>query len=86
MKRKASPIAKAILENNNVENMTDIQGLMKNLYKDIISILLESEMEETLGYSKLKELDKKYVEYKAPLKSWFDNWNELSTFSIIPKK
>lgn len=52
MKRKVSPIAKAILENNNVENMADIQGLMKNLYKDMISILLESEMEETLGYSK----------------------------------
>ncbi len=43
MKKKVNPIVKTILEDSSVENMADVQSLMKNLYKNMVFILLESE-------------------------------------------
>ncbi len=52
--------------------------------KELKEVYTASTLEE--GYSKLTELDSKYPEYKAPLKSWFDDWGELSKFYDYPQE
>lgn len=55
MSKKAkniNPLVKKIFEENDIENISDAQNIMKDMFKDMVSLMLESEMDETLGYSK----------------------------------
>ncbi|GLI54512.1 hypothetical protein PM10SUCC1_00270 [Propionigenium maris DSM 9537] len=55
MSRKAknvNPLVKKIFQENDIQNIADAQSLMKDMFKDMVSLMLEAEMEETLGYSK----------------------------------
>ncbi len=36
------------------------------------------------GFDSLERLNKEYPEYSPALKSWYDNWNELSHFFEYP--
>ena len=38
------------------------------------------------GFSSLERLNKEYSEYSPALKSWYDNWNELSHFFDYPQE
>ncbi len=55
MSRKAkniNPLVKKIFQENDIQNIADAQSLMKDMFKDMVSLMLEAEMKETLGYSK----------------------------------
>lgn len=41
---------------------------------------------EEAGLSALAEVEKSWAQYKPYLKSWRDNWSELSTFFIYPEQ
>ncbi|GLI57794.1 hypothetical protein PM10SUCC1_33080 [Propionigenium maris DSM 9537] len=60
MSRKAknvNPLVKKIFRENDIQNIADAQSLMKDMFKDLVSLMLEAEMEETLGYSKYERND-----------------------------
>ncbi|MEI6856801.1 MAG: hypothetical protein V5784_04725, partial [Psychrilyobacter sp.] len=51
-RREVDPLIAGIMDKYNIENVLDLQSIMKDLFKDGVSILLDSEMDETLGFSK----------------------------------
>lgn len=51
-KREIDPLISEIMDKYGVENIFDLQSIMKDLLKDGVSMLLDTEMEETLGFSK----------------------------------
>ncbi len=60
MSRKAknvNPLVKKIFQENDIQNIADAQSPMKDMFKDMVSLMLEAEMEETLGYSKYERND-----------------------------
>lgn len=50
--RNVNPLVKRIFEENNINNIAEAQSVMKDMFKDMVSLMLEAEMDETLGYSK----------------------------------
>ena len=51
-RRELDPLIFELMNKYDVSNILDLQSLMKDLLKDGVSILLDGEMDETLGYSK----------------------------------
>lgn len=51
-RREVDPLIAEIMDKYNIENVLDLQSIMKDLLKDGVSVLLNSEMDETLGFSK----------------------------------
>ncbi|MGB6127718.1 MAG: hypothetical protein WBG30_03120, partial [Psychrilyobacter sp.] len=47
--KNINPLVKKIFEENDIENISDAQNIMKDIFKDMVSLMLESEMDETLG-------------------------------------
>lgn len=50
--KNVNPLVKKIFQENDIQNIADAQSLMKDMFKDMVSLMLEAEMDETLGYSK----------------------------------
>ena len=50
--RNVNPLVKRIFEENDINNIAEAQSVMKDMFKDMVSLMLEAEMDETLGYSK----------------------------------
>ncbi len=50
--KRVNPLVKKIFQENDIQNIADAQSLMKDMFKDMVSLMLEAEMEETLGYPK----------------------------------
>ena len=51
-RREVDPLIAEIMDKYNIENVLDLQSIMKDLLKDGVSVLLDNEMDETLGFSK----------------------------------
>lgn len=51
-KREIDPLISEIMDKYGVENIFDLQSIMKDLLKDGVSMLLDTKIEETLGFSK----------------------------------
>ena len=51
-RREVNPLVAEIMGKHDVRNIVDLQSIMKDLLKEGVSMLLDSEMEETLGFSK----------------------------------
>lgn len=51
-RREVNPLVAEIMDKHDVRNIVDLQSIMKDLLKEGVSMLLDSEMEETLGFSK----------------------------------
>lgn len=51
-RREVNPLIAEIMDRHEVRNIVDLQSIMKDLLKEGVSMLLDSEMEETLGFSK----------------------------------
>lgn len=47
-----NPLVKHLIQENNIKTAADAQFLLKNLFKDMVNVLLEAELDETLGYEK----------------------------------
>ncbi len=82
MSRKAknvNPLVKKIFQENDIQNIADAQSLMKYMSKDMVSLMLEGEMEETLGYSKYERND--------ATDNSRNGYNDKGTFEpqVIPK-
>ena len=56
--KNVNPLVKKIFQENDVQNIAEAQSLMKNMFKDMVSLMLEAEMDETLGYSKYDRCEK----------------------------
>ena len=55
MSRKKTEIAKlteAIMKNQNIEDVVDLQSVLKQMLKEGVETLLEGELEEELGYDR----------------------------------
>ncbi len=50
--KNINPLVKKIFQENNIQNIAEAQSIMKDMFKDMVSLMLEAEMDETLGYSK----------------------------------
>ena len=48
--KNMNPLVKKIFQENDIQNIADAQDLMKEMFKDMVSLMLEAEMDETLGY------------------------------------
>jgi len=55
--KKVNPLVKKIFQENNIQNIADVKELMKDMFKDMGSLMLEAEMDETLGYSKYESIN-----------------------------
>ena len=55
--RNVNPLVKRIFEENDINNIAEAQSVMKDMFKDMVSLMLEAEMDETLGYSKHERVD-----------------------------
>ena len=55
--KNVNTLVKKIFQENDIQNIADAQSLMKDMFKDIVSLILEAEMEETLGYSRYERND-----------------------------
>ena len=51
-RREVDPLIAEIMDKYNIENVLNLQSIMKDLLKDGVSGLLDSEMDETLGFSR----------------------------------
>ena len=58
-RREIDPLISEIMDKYGVENIFDLQSIMKDLLKDGVSMLLDTEMEETLGFSKHQRTNNK---------------------------
>ena len=56
--KNMNPLVKKIFQENDIQNIADAQDLMKEMFKDMVSLMLEAEMDETLGYSKYERSSK----------------------------
>ncbi len=50
--KNINPLVKKIFQENDIQNIAEAQSIMKDMFKDMVSLMLEAEMDETLGYSK----------------------------------
>ncbi len=50
--KNINPLVKKIFQENDIQNIAEAQSIMKHMFKDMVSLMLEAEMDETLGYSK----------------------------------
>jgi transposase-like protein len=46
-------LTKELIENENIEDVADLQSILKEMLKQGVETLLEGELEEELGYSKV---------------------------------
>ncbi len=45
--KNVNPLVKKIFQENDIQNIADAQSLIKNMFIDIVSLILDAEMEET---------------------------------------
>lgn len=47
--KNINPLVQKIFQENDIQNIADAQSLMKDMFKYMVSLMLEAEMDETLG-------------------------------------
>ena len=48
--KNVNPLVRKIFQENDIQNIADAQSLMKDMFKDMVSLILEAEIEETLSF------------------------------------
>ena len=92
-RRKMDPekrsFIKGLLEHYQPKDAQDVQNMLKDLLGETLQDMLESEMDEHLGYSKYdyrnKETEDSRNGYSAKtVTSWRNNWPQLSVYFKYP--
>lgn len=49
---EVNPLVKQLIEENKIKSANDAQDFMKNMFKDMVNILMQAEFDESIGYDK----------------------------------
>ena len=49
---EVNPLVKQLIEENKIKSTDDAQDFMKNMFKDMVNILMQAEFDESIGYDK----------------------------------
>ena len=49
---EVNPLVKQLIEENKIKSADDAQDFMKNMFKDMVNILMQAEFDESIGYNK----------------------------------
>ena len=52
---EVNPLVKQLIEENKIKSADDAQDFMKNMFKDMVNILMQAEFDESIGYDKYTE-------------------------------
>ena len=49
---EVNPLVKQLIEENKIKSADDTQDFMKNMFKDMVNILIQAEFDESIGDDK----------------------------------
>ena len=49
---EVNPLVKQLIEQNKIKSADDAQDFMKNMFKDMVNVLMQAEFDEAIGYDK----------------------------------
>lgn len=49
---EVNPLVKQLIEENKIKSVNDAQDFMKNVFKDMVNVLMKAEFDESIEYDK----------------------------------